>query len=437
MQIGSLEVKIGIKGGKESIATMNQLKTTTLAAKAAIVAAVVGFAKMSQEARKLAMNLDVFEKTTGKSGVALQKMSFQAAAAGVNLSNLDSTLQSIQQSIIDISLGEGNIKPFQRWGIGLNKDPEKVLDQIGKKLRELEKTSPALASKMARDFGLSNQMMYFLLEEQSKERNHQFLLNKKDKEALVQLNKEWYKLLWYVKAIAIRSQGFLAHVAIPVVKMMKSLVKTFGEIAIWWGQFLESSKNAQKVLFVIGLLVAAVAAYFFPITASLILIVAAVEDIYGFLTGKDSITGRMIEWVKSGEILKAIFLTIAEIIRNISNMIFGRKFTRKITDILQNKDENGTPHPLGEEVAKKMTTGGVSKLLSPSSIVNDMATGKASLLRPNIPGVGKTFNIVQHNQAVFEDKGNNLDNAETAGEYNKSSLVSDTEMQQYELANAQ
>ena len=434
MQIGSLEVKIGIKGGKESIATMNQLKTTTLAAKAAIIAAVVGFAKMSQEARKLAMNLDVFEKTTGKSGVALQKMSFQAAAAGVNLSNLDSTLQSIQQSIIDISLGEGNIKPFQRWGIGLNKDPEKVLEQIGKKLRELEKTSPALASKMARDFGLSNQMMYFLLEEQSKERNHQFLLNKKDKEALVQLNREWYKLLWYIKQIAIRSQGFLAHVAIPIVKAVTSLVKTFGEIVIWWGQFLQTSTNARRVLLGIAVIVGAILAFFFPITAALILIVAAVEDIYGYFTGKDSITGHIIDWIKQSKTVRIIYETIRDTIKQIIDLLSGKTIKEGAAKLYKGAKE--TLSQVNEEVAKKVTTGGATNLLKPSSIVNDMAAGKASLLRPNIPGVGKTFNIVQHNQAVFEDKGNNLANAETAGEYNKSSLVSDTEMQSYELANA-
>ena len=156
MQIGELFVKIGIKGGKESVATMSQLKATTLATKAAVIGAVVAFAKMSQEARKLAMELDVFEKTTGLSGDSLQKLSYRASAAGVSLDSLDGTLQSIQQRVTDISLGQGDIYPFQMWGIGLNRDPIKVLDQIAAKLGKTKKHSWNLTGSGTNSYGMSN-----------------------------------------------------------------------------------------------------------------------------------------------------------------------------------------------------------------------------------------------------------------------------------------
>lgn len=431
MQIGELFVKIGIKGGKESVATMTQLKATTLATKAAVIGAVVAFAKMSQEARKLAMQLDVFEKTTGLSGDSLQKLSYRAAAAGVSLDGLDGTLQSIQQRVTDISLGQGDIYPFQMWGIGLNRDPIKVLDQIAAKLKVLQKESPAMAAKMASDFGLSNSMVYVLLNEQTEELNKQFLLKEKDKEALVQLNREWYKLLWYVKQIAIRSQGFLAHIALPIVKACVSIVKSFGEMAIWIGEIFEKTRWLHKVLFFIGILVAAAAAYFFPITAALIGIALIVEDIYGYFTGKDSITGRMIEWISSGRILKDIFITIVECLKTISDLIFGKKITQGITDLAKGVKEVITPD------IDNIQKGTKGKVKTPADYLFNpfgFSPNMFDFAKPNIAG-SKGVNIVQHNTAEFVERSA-AEDGEAAGEFFNQCAWSNAGMQNPELAHS-
>ena len=401
MQIGSLFVKIGIKGGKESVATMGQLKETTLATKAAVVAAVVAFAKMSQEARKLAMNLDIFEKTTGLSGSTLQKMSYQAAAAGVNLSDLDSTLQGIQQRIADISLGQGDIAPFQMWGIGLDKNPTRVLDQIAEKIRVIQQKSPAMAAKMARDFGLSNSMLYYLLNQQTEQLDKQYLLKGKDKEALVALNREWYKLLWYVKQIAIRSQGFLAHVALPIVKAFVRIVKSVGEIVIAFGEAVQHSKGLQKTLTIIALLVAAILAWCFPITAAIIGIALVLEDVYGYFTGKDSITGRMIEWIKSGKILKDIFLTIVEILRTISNIIFGRKFTKTVSGLI-----NTVGGIIAPDSVKDTAGNGVKKGIKGINLFNPLQIlpNLTDFAKPNIAGDSRSLNVTQNITAQFEQR---------------------------------
>lgn len=425
MNIGELAVKIGIIGGKESVATMNQLQTTTLATKAAVIGAVVAFAKMSQEARKLAMNLEIFEKTTGVSGDALQKISYQAAAAGVNLDDVAGTLQSIQQMTTDIALGQGNIEPFQMWGIGVDKDPTKVFSQISSKLKELQQTSPALASKMASDFGLSNKMLYLILEGQTEELEEQYLLRSRDKESLVALNKQWYKLLWYVKQIGIRTQGFLAHVALPILKAITNIVKFVGDIVIGFGELVSRSLVLRDILVIISALVLTILAWCFPITAAIIGIALALEDVYGYFSGKDSITGRMIEWIKSGQILKDIFMTIAEIIRSVSKMIFGNKFTKKAFDFMAGKDENGNAKPTG--LFQKLSSFDLSKP-GLGILPNLFDFAKPALAS------GGNFNITQHNVANFVSSGSVTDDAQAAGAYNKSSAISDAEMQEAELA---
>lgn len=434
MQIGELFVKIGIKGGKESVATMTQLKATTLATKAAVIGAVVAFAKMSQEARKLAMQLDVFEKTTGLSGDSLQKLSYRAAAAGVSLDGLDGTLQSIQQRVTDISLGQGDIYPFQMWGIGLNRDPIKVLDQIAEKLKVLQRESPAMAAKMASDFGLSNSMVYALLNEQTEELNKQFLLKGKDKEALVELNREWYKLLWYVKQIAIRLQGTFAHVALPIVKACVSIVKSFGEMLISITDIVQETKWLQKTLAIIGLMIVAAAAYFFPITAALIAIALIVEDVYGYMTGKDSITGRMIEWLKSGEALKDVFVAIKELILFILDKMPMIKIPTEIGKGISKGLKEVATGSLPEQGKGPLGVAGKNSLFPIFNPLGNMPN-MFDFAKPNIAGNKGGVNIVQHNTAEFVARSA-AEDGEAAGEMFGKCAWSNAALQKPELAHS-
>lgn len=430
MKIGELFVKIGIKGGKESISKMKGLMKTTLATKAAMLGTVVALAKMSQEARRFAMNMEVFQANTGLSGQMLQKMSYQAAQAGVSLDNLGATLQHIQKMSTQIAFGEGNIKPFQMLGIDPHQDPVKILNQIGQAIRKYQ-NEPAKIREIVDGFGISNELYYMLLQSQTEELEEQFLLKQKDQQTLVKLNKEWYKLWWYVKQISIKLQGFLAHIALPIVKAVLRIVKYFGKILIAVTDAVEASTALQKALAIIAILAAVIFAWFSPLTALFIGIALVLEDIYGYFTGKDSITGRLIEWIKSGEIIKAIFMTIGDIIRSISNMIFGNKFTKPISNLLGiasgvsgiGKQPNADAQVAGSGVLSK---------LNPFSRFADFTSNIPGFLKPRLPGVGNTT-INQHNELTMQSSGDAVKDAQAAGAYNSESL-SDAVYQSQELA---
>ena len=395
-----------------------------------MIGLVIAFAKMSQEARKLAMNLDVFETATGISGNALQKMSFRAAAAGVSLDNYGDTLQRIQQMTMDIARGEGDVSPFFRNAIGISKDPIKVIDQIQARLKQFHATDPARAAQLAQDFGLSNEMMYALLKGQTEEIEEQWLLKAKDKDALVTLNQEWYKLWWYVKQISVRLQGFLAHIAIPIVKAATQMLKMVGEITIGIGEWLQRTKWVKYVLALILTAVAAVLAYMWPLTAGIIFIALALEDVYSYFTGKDSITGKMLEWIDSGNVLKSIFMTILEIIRSIIDLIFGPKaakgfdeLNRKVSAAIPQvvKDNADTPLKTAANIIKNPLKGGFD-------------IGKAAIPALASAG-GGVWNLVQHNVANFLSSGDPVQDAEAAGTYNRESAeVSDATFQNSEAS---
>lgn len=413
--IDDLTVRINMKGGKDSVSTMKQLKVTTLAAKTAILAAVVGLAKMSQEARRLAMNMDVFEKATGLSSKVLERMSFKAASAGISLDNYGDTLQRIQQMTMDIARGQGNIAPFQLHGIGVNKDPIKVMDQISRRLKQLQR-DPARAAQLAQDFGLSNEMMYALMQGQTEELEEQWLLKAKDKDALVKLNREWYKLWWYTKQIGIISQGFLAHTALPIVKATTKLVKALGEILFAASEWYSRTAWIKDFMTAIAIITAGILIYLHPIIASIILIAIALEDVWGYFHGEKSITGGLIEWIKSGKILKDIFMTIAEVLRSISKFFFGSKATKKIFDFFGGKDATS-----GAQV------GFANNLKSLLPDFSDFAP-------IGITGVPGGLSVTQHNVANFISRGAKED-AEAAGAFaSEAAAVDNSAMQNPELS---
>lgn len=413
MNLAELAVKIGFKGGKEAVSALKGIQDASIKTKLSMAALVLAFAKMSQEARRVAMDLDIFETATGLSGDVLQKMSYRAAAAGVSLENYGDTLQRVQQMTRDIALGRGDIAPFHLWRIGLNKDPIKVMDQISARLKQLHQSDPGRAAQMARDFGLSNQMLYALLQEQTEEVQKQWLLKAKDKEVLVQLNREWYKLWWYVKQIGIRMQGFLSHVALPIVKALVSMVKFVGEITLSFTDWVEKTSWVQKTLMIIGALILAILGYLSPLTAAFLGIALIISDIYGYFTGKDSITGRLIEWIKSGEIIRDLFLTIGEILRSISKFFLGAKWTKKIFDFLGNKDESG---------AQKTTWSARARALLPDS---------STFAKLGLAGMPAGTTLTQYNNVNFLQRSAQED-AEAAGTFVQE--VANTQMQTSQIA---
>lgn len=308
MNIAELVATITIKGGKASIQTMKSLLNVTTGTKIGLMAAVAAFAKFSAEARKAAMELDMYQLATGLSGEKLQKLSYRAAQAGVSLSELAGTLQSIQQMTTEIALGDGNIAPFQRWGIGVSNDPTKVLDQVTKKLQALQKSDPARAAQIARDFGISNEMYYSLLIGETEEMEKQFVLTEKEQKDLVKLNKEWNKVWFYIKQITLKLRGMGAVFQTEIVQDILQFVKHVGEMLQYFTDLTKTSETFRKVLAGISLVIAGILAYMFPWTAAFVAIAVAVEDIFAFFKGDgETVTGQIVSWVQSSEKLMAVW----------------------------------------------------------------------------------------------------------------------------------
>lgn len=305
--IAELFAIIQLKGGKESISAMKGLLDVTVAAKSALTQNLEVLYKWSEAAREAAMNLEIYHTNTGLSGEQLQEMSYKAAQAGVSIEQLSGQIQKIQQMSKDIELGQGDAKPFQLMEIDPRQNPIDILDELSEKLRSLHQYDPARAKQMAGMFGISDRMFYSMLDENTEQMNKQFLLTEKEQKALVQLNKEWNKVWFYIKQIGLKLQGMGSVLQSQFVKILLNAVQGLGEILTRVSDLIGANETLRNVLLAIG---AVILAYFFPWIAILAGIALALEDIYVFFQGGDSVTGQIVEWCKQSERFQKIWLGI-------------------------------------------------------------------------------------------------------------------------------
>lgn len=317
-----LYVLLGVKGGKESVAAMKGLLDVTVATKNAFLQNLEVLYKWSEVAREAAMNLEIYQMNTGLSGEQLQEMSYKAAQAGVSINELSGQIQKIQQMSKDIELGQGNAKPFQLMEIDPRQNPIEILDELTEKLRSLSQYDPARAKQMANMFGISDNMLYSMLTESNEQMNKQFLLTQKEQKALVQLNKEWNKVWFYIKQIGIKLQGMGAALQSQFVKVLLDAVQGLGELLVRFFDLIEANEDLRNVLIAVGVVLAAV---FAPWLLALGAIVIVLEDIFGYFNGKDSVTGQIIEWINQSERFRLVWSGIKTVFEGFKALLMGLK----------------------------------------------------------------------------------------------------------------
>lgn len=121
--IGELFIELGVKADTETLKNVGNsikgLRTNLLLVGAAFTGAIVGLDRFVNSSLKGVLALQNLNQQTGLSIEKLQQ--FQQAGQLSNLAlNSDQIAQSIgnvQRSLAEISLGGGNLAPFQLLGI--------------------------------------------------------------------------------------------------------------------------------------------------------------------------------------------------------------------------------------------------------------------------------------------------------------------------------
>lgn len=173
MTIGELFVKLGVKGDdktkkalKDTKSGLEEVASSGLAAKAAIVGLFYGLERLMANSSERGMALQQFANYTGLSTDKLQQWEVAARASGVQADEMESNIKGVQSAMTNLRLGHApEFMNMLAARVGFDPSQSKKTFYVLDKLREYAKATantPDIANKVLGSFGLSEGMIQFL-----------------------------------------------------------------------------------------------------------------------------------------------------------------------------------------------------------------------------------------------------------------------------------
>ena len=261
------------------------------AARLELMAFAGGLTYFVKKMSDAAVSLDKMNTLTGISTDTFQKLGDMAAQSGGSIDDLASTVRNFQQNSVNIKLGRGgDLGPWQFLGIDPHQDPLKILDQLSVKLKTMPTT---LGTTLAKDLNLSDDMIYFLKNADNlKPPSEETLLTDKEIKRLKDFNFYFNRIWEQSKRIMQKVASFITPIANVIVYGAERIGLMINGMVMKFGPMLDKITGLREALILIGGFLFAV---FFPMTAIFLGLALALEDVYSYFKGDDSLTGRMID----------------------------------------------------------------------------------------------------------------------------------------------
>lgn len=434
MKIAELFVSLGfdVKGDSKIVTVEQNLgkaQGKALMLLAGVTALNAAFYAMMASATGAAVALGKFAVSTNLSSVELQEWQHEASKFNVTGDEVTATLSAINQAQAEIKLGQGNIAPFQFFGLSVNQSAFDVM----KKFAEVSKgMDPGIARTMASQMGITDNMFQFLQQANlDLERfNKNLLLTGEEQARLVKLNRVWQDIVFSLGALKNRFADTFAEPLTKAANMLKDLIDKMAEFVDW---LHSGSTGADVMKWVLLAIVAALGAAFVALTAvvtvmgvlivvvkalslaalpllaalapivitiglivgALTVLVLLIDDFWGAIDGKDSLfdwNDGLIFTIKNVELLAAAMTRLMETsdkIRATAKLLFSGGFNgSELKNIWS-----------GEDAARPSRPSGAGGSVSQTNTVNVAVDGAGD---PVAVGreVGKTVK-----QAIIEASG--------------------------------
>jgi len=283
MKIADLFVNIGVAGastvgkGLEHVKKgMNDIVSSSLQAKAAMLAVITGLERLTGMASQTGMDLYKFGATTGLSTQELQKWQYAAMKFDVSGKEMEGTITGVQSAMSDMMLGKGAPEAMMALQNAVGFDPEKSRDTfyVMGKIQEFIKSMPVDAARsMSKSFGISDNVFQMLRMSTKQDRNAlgRRVINPKEIETLKNINIQW-KEFWFnlenigTKFIASETFG-------KFFKVLADGGAAIVEFGSWISSLIERSPAAQAAFLLIGL---GIASMMGPLVAASVAITALI-----------------------------------------------------------------------------------------------------------------------------------------------------------------
>lgn len=171
MNVAELFVTLGVKGADTSAKAVSGVKTglnevasSGLAAKAAIVAVVYGLQRLTGLAGAQGMELKQFAAATGLSTDSLQRWQYAARQFGVEGNEVAGTVKNIQSAMTNMLMGKGAPEGMAMVASQVGFDPKRARDTfyVMEQLQKFSKTVPPdISANILKSFGISEGMFQF------------------------------------------------------------------------------------------------------------------------------------------------------------------------------------------------------------------------------------------------------------------------------------
>lgn len=330
--IDELLVKIGFKTDdkglkktkKEIDGFLQGVKTClkSLAQFGAIAsAAVFGLYKLEMA---VARSNYAFINFARQTDISLAKLNRFAGAASLADFGLDATkamggLAALESNLAAISIGQGNIAPFQILGIDpTGKDATQIIDELRTAIKGV---SSPMAANLIQQMGLSPEFLAVLRMSRGEfaalgAEAEKFTLSVPERGEMNEFSLR-LKLLG-MRFTYLRDKVLLkvAPVIEGILNLILNLSDGFAELIKW----MVPTEGAFKALIVVATALAAAIA---PIPTALVALLLVLEDIYAYAHGKESLFGHLTEGLELffTEAKSKVVVFFAEVVDRIKNAI--------------------------------------------------------------------------------------------------------------------
>ena len=260
----------------------------------ALIASTYAFIKFMDKGAQAALTIEQISANTGLAKQELQILGARFEQVGGNAADAMQQAAEFTNAIEDIKLGRGDASPWQMLGIDPRQgSPIELMDRVREKLNQLP---AAVGTNFAKAAGLSEKMIFALREmDDLRAIDKDTLISDDESEAL----KEFAHYSNAVFGQWDRTISKLAAMFVPFAnEVMYGLDRISSMISGIINILAPFKSEIEAVFKVLAAGAAVLTARMFPLTATIIALGLAFEDLYSFMKGDDSMIGRTLDYFK-------------------------------------------------------------------------------------------------------------------------------------------
>lgn len=193
-KMGELYVDFGTKGLGGLLSGLNGVKAQFLLTKTAAEQAIKLVVGMSKSAAGSVTEFNKINAVTGLTISQLQDLKVWSELNNVSFGELTNQLKSMQQNLLDIRLGRGDVSGYQLLGIDPSqldyRNPMQAFAKIRERVQQVDEATGALA---LRQLGFSEDLLY-AFKQNNNEIDKRLFLNNKEIQSLNEQQRAWNRL---------------------------------------------------------------------------------------------------------------------------------------------------------------------------------------------------------------------------------------------------